>query len=134
MKKIILGLFVSTIITVGFLTFFNKNKSSTKFSRYIIEGQIYHLLVAKNPAQWRQGLMYYKSKEELKGADGMIFIFPDKQIKSFWNKNTYLDLDLYWMDGDKVVGNSYLPSIIKTKNPLTVNSPREVDRVAEIIR
>ena len=134
MKKIILGLFVSTIIIVGFLTFFNKNKSSTKFSRYIIEGQIYHLLVARNPVQWTQGLMYYKSKEELKGADGMIFIFPDKQIKSFWNKNTYLDLDLYWMDGETVVGNSYLPSIIKTKNPLTVSSPREVDRAVEIIR
>ena len=95
---------------------------------------MYHLLVARNPVQWTQGLMYYKSKEELKGADGMIFIFPDKQIKSFWNKNTYLDLDLYWMDGETVVGNSYLPSIIKTKNPLTVSSPREVDRAVEIIR
>jgi len=133
MKKIILGLFVSTIIIVGFLTFFNKNKSSTKFSRYIIEGQIYHLLVARNPVQWTQGLMYYKSKEELKGADGMIFIFPDKQVRSFWNKNTYLDLDLYWMDGETVVGKSYLPSISKSKKIVTVNSNEKVNRVVEII-
>jgi len=64
----------------------------------------------------------------------MIFIFPDKRVRSFWNKNTYLDLDLYWMDEDKVVNKSYLPLIIMTKNPLTVSSPREVDRVVEIIR
>ena len=35
--------------------------------------------------------------------DGMIFIFPDKQIRSFWNENTYLDIDVYWLDGEKVL-------------------------------
>lgn len=122
------------VIAIGVLVFFYKNKSSNTFLRYIIEGQMYHLLVAKNPVQWTKGLMYYKSKEELKGADGMIFIFPAKMIQSFWNENTYLDLDLYWMDGETVVGKSYLPSIIKTKNSLTVSSPKEVDRVVEIVK
>ena len=37
----------------------------------------------------------------------MIFIFPDKERQTFWNKNTYLDLDIYWMNDDKVVGKSF---------------------------
>ena len=101
---------------------------------YSINNTKYELLVADTSEEWQKWLMFIKSKKELKSADGMIFIFPDKQIKSFWNKNTYLDLDLYWMDGETVVGKSYLPSIIRTKNTITVSSPREVDRVVEIIK
>jgi len=78
--------------------------------------------------------MFYKSKKELKGADGMIFIFPNKEIRSFWNENTYLDLDVYWLDDDRVVGKDYLPSILKTKEPYTINSKEEVDKVIEIIK
>jgi len=78
--------------------------------------------------------MFYKSKEELKGADGMIFIFPEKDFRSFWNENTYLDLDVYWIDGDKVVGKSYLPSIEKSKEIVTIDSSGSVDKVVEIVR
>lgn len=112
----------------------NKRRSPNLLATYIIDGHIYHLLEAKNPIEWTKGLMFYKSKDELKGADGMIFIFPTKMVQSFWNKNTYLDLDLYWMDGEKVVGKSYLPSILKTKETMIVNSKKEVNRVVEIIK
>lgn len=138
MKKIILGLliFLGILFIVFCIVFLslNKNKSSSSFYTQIIDGKIYHLLQSKTPAEWTKGLMYYKNKSELKGADGMIFIFPTKIVQSFWNENTYLDLDLYWMDGETVVGKSYLPSILRTKKPFTVNSPGEVDRVAEIVR
>ena len=47
----------------------------------------------------------------LPSFDGMVFEFPDRQYRTFWNKNTYMDLDLYWMNDDVVVGKSVLPSI-----------------------
>ena len=78
--------------------------------------------------------MYYKNKKELKGADGMIFIFPEKEYRTFWNKNTYLDLDIYWLDNDSVVGKDYLPNILKTKKIFTVDSGKEVNKVVEIVR
>lgn len=78
--------------------------------------------------------MFYKSKKELGGADGMIFIFPEKDYRTFWNKNTYLDLDIYWIDDNKVVGKDYLPSILKSKEIVTVKSRVEVNKVVEIIR
>lgn len=89
--------------------------------------------MASNQEQWEKGLMFYKSKKELKGADGMIFIFPDRQIKSFWNENTYLDLNIYWMDDEKIVGKSFLPSILKSKKTVVVKSPDKINRVVEII-
>lgn len=131
MKKIIYGLFLVIFILIVFFIFWNK-KSVASFNSYNIDGKSYYLLEAKNPADWIKGLMFYKSKSELKGADGMMFIFPIKQKQSFWNENTYLNLEIYWMDGETVIGKSYLPSILTTKTPFTVNSQGPVDRVAEI--
>ncbi len=78
--------------------------------------------------------MFYKSKKELKGADGMIFIFSNKELRSFWNKNTYLDLDIYWLDDNRVVGNSFLPSIFKSKEVIVVESKAKVNKVVELVR
>lgn len=104
------------------------------FINYSIDNIEHKFLIADSPEEWQKGLMFYKSKQELKGTDGMIFIFPEKEIKSFWNKNTYLDLDIYWMEGEKVVGKSSLPSIEKSKEVVIVGSKVKVDRVIEIIK
>jgi len=131
LKKIFfITVFVSVLIIFSFFLL----KKSSPFFEYKLEGKIYKLLTAKNSSEWAKGLMNYKSKKELKGADGMIFIFPDKEVKTFWNKNTYLDLDVYWLNDDKVVGKDYLPSIIKTKQIFTIESKVKVNKVVEIIR
>lgn len=75
--------------------------------------------------------MFYKKPVDF---DGMIFVFPDKQVRSFWNKNTYLGLDIYWMDGETLIGKSYLPSILKSKEIVIVESQKKVDRVIELVR
>ncbi|KKQ23719.1 MAG: hypothetical protein US40_C0007G0033 [Candidatus Roizmanbacteria bacterium GW2011_GWC2_37_13] len=130
MKKYLITSFL--IILFFILYFFAIEKSP--FIEYKLNNKTYKLLTAKNSVEWQKGLMFYKSKKELKGADGMIFIFPNKEIRSFWNENTYLDLDVYWLDDDRVVGKDYLPSILKTKEPYTINSKEEVDKVIEIIK
>jgi uncharacterized protein len=109
-------------------------KKSQKLISYSLEGKTYKLLPAKTPLEHQKGLMFYRDKKELKGADGMIFIFSDKNYRTFWNKNTFLDLDVYWLDGDRIVGKDFLPSIEKTKEIFSVTSPKKVDIVVEIIR
>jgi uncharacterized membrane protein (UPF0127 family) len=109
-------------------------KKSQKLISYSLEGKTYKLLPAKTPLDHQKGLMFYRDKKELKGADGMIFIFPDKNYRTFWNKNTFLDLDVYWIDGDRIVGKDFLPSIEKTKEIFTINSPKPVNKVVEIVR
>jgi hypothetical protein len=86
---------------------------------------------AKTPEEWQKGLMFVKKSVDY---DGMIFIFPDKQIRSFWNKNTFVDLEVYWLDDDKVIGKDRLESIEKTKKLKVIQSPGSVSKVIEIIR
>ncbi len=132
MKKnyFFLIIFFSLII---FLFFFKKS-SSNNFYQIKINGKKYSLLTAKNSQEWQKGLMFYKNKKELNGADGMIFIFPDKDYRTFWNQNTYLDLDIYWLVDGKVVDKDFLPSILKSKKIVTVSSKEKVNQVVEIIR
>lgn len=78
--------------------------------------------------------MFYKDKKELNGADGMIFIFPDNQSRSFWNENTYLDLDVYWIENNKVVGKDYLPNIVKSRKIIIISSKEKVNKVIEVIK
>lgn len=113
--------------------FLYKKLAKKKFYPFTINGKQYQLLKATNPLQWQKGLMNYKSKKDLKGADGMIFIFPEKQHLTFWNKNTYLDLDVYWINEKKIIGKSFLPSILKSRKIVIVSSPAPADKVIEIV-
>jgi len=96
-----------------------------------LENKIYLLREAKTSEEWRKGLMFVKKPVDY---DGMIFIFPDKRTRSFWNKNTFVDLDIYWLDDNKVIAKDYLPSILKTKEITTLKSILPTNIVVEIIR
>lgn len=98
--------------------------------RYKLENKNYRFLVADTQEKWTKGLMYVRHLENI---DGMIFVFPESQEHSFWNENTLMDLDVYWIKDDKVVGKSFLPSIEKSKKKVIVNSPTAVDTVVELV-
>jgi len=57
------------------------------------------------------GLMYRKEMPE---NQGMLFIFPNEEPRSFWMKNTFLELDMLFFDSKKK-----LVSIVKRATPLT---------------
>ena len=125
MKK---GLFL-LLFFLFFIVFSQVFKSNTL--SYELNNKSYKLLLADSPEEYARGLMYVR---KLNGADGMIFIFPDKQKRNFWNKNTLTNLDIYWLDDDKVVGKSFLPSIEQSKKIVTVSSPKPVNKVIELLR
>lgn len=115
-----------------------QGKASVDFSdyksvEYTLEGSNYDLYVADTEQKWERGLMYVRSKNDANSKDGMIFIFPDNKIHSFWNNNTYVRLKLYWIKDGAVVGTSNLPSLTETKTITTVSSPVPVDTVIEVI-
>ena len=51
--------------------------------------------VAATPEERAEGLMY---REEVPDGTGMLFVFQDMQPRSFWMANTYVDLDIAYMD------------------------------------
>lgn len=126
MNKLVLALVAISIFSIFIL-------ADAKKSDYIkirLEDRIYKVLIADTRTGWAKGLSGIK---KLSGYDGMLFIFPEKQKRAFWNKNTYLDLKLYWLDDDRIVGTSSLPSIKKTKKILSITSPGEVNKVVELV-
>lgn len=56
-----------------------------------------HAEVARTLEEREQGLMY---REELPEKRGMFFVFPDLQVRSFWMKNTFIPLDIAYLDAE----------------------------------
>ncbi len=39
-------------------------------------------------------------RESLAKGSGMLFVFPDAQTRSFWMKNTFIPLDIAYLDAE----------------------------------
>lgn len=100
---------------------------------YHLEGKEYQLLVADAEDKWQKGLMYVKNKKDIGNRDGMIFVFPDSKLRTFWNNNTYSHLTLYWIKGKTVMSTSLLPPLPESGVITTVSSSEPVDVVIELI-
>jgi uncharacterized membrane protein (UPF0127 family) len=74
--------------------------------------------VVSTPSTRAHGLMF---RREVGERDGMLFVFPDERVQSFWMKNTLVPLDMVFVSKErKVVG------ILENVPPLT-EDPRVVD-------
>lgn len=71
--------------------------------------------LARTPAEQERGLMH---RRELAEDAGMLFLFPESRVHSFWMKNTLIPLDLIFIDEAGVV-----VGIVRQAEPLTL-SPR----------
>lgn len=66
----------------------------------ILNGKLIVVEVAKNDDQRSYGLM---NKEHMNKDEGMLFIFDDEEIRSFWMKNTFIDLSIAYFDKNKKI-------------------------------
>lgn len=56
--------------------------------------------IADDDYQTETGLMYRKSMED---TQGMLFVFPDTQYRSFYMRNTEIPLDIIYIDENKAI-------------------------------
>jgi uncharacterized membrane protein (UPF0127 family) len=131
--SIALQLFV--LCGLGFACFFTLHIATAwqgyRFKVIEIEGKDKKLLIADTPEKHSKGLM---NTYWLVGYDGMIFEFSDNKEREFWNKNTYMDLDVLWYQGKDIIGKSQLPSVFKSKDVVKVQSLEPADSVVELVK
>jgi len=59
------------------------------------ENECFEVEIADDPAERAKGLMF---RESLERDKGMLFIFEETGIYPFWMKNTFISLDIIWLD------------------------------------
>lgn len=100
-------------------------RSSSRFRRFPLDtlpqatitlrGRSLRVWLAITEAQHMEGLMYVPA-DEIGDDQGMLFVFPDEEERSFWMKNTITALDIAYMRDDGTIVKTY------TMPPLTLNS------------
>lgn len=95
------------------MTFVNPDGSETP---------AFKLEVVNTPAGRSKGLMFRRT---MKTNHGMVFVFPDSAPRSFYMKNTYLPLDMLFLDAQHtVVGLLENVPILNTE-PRAVAAPAQ---------
>ncbi|EGD33241.1 MULTISPECIES: DUF192 domain-containing protein [unclassified Capnocytophaga] len=89
----------------GNLSFYKKDNTLIK---------TFDVEFARTERETELGLMYRKSMKE---NQGMLFVFHEEKPRSFWMKNTYIPLDIIYLDKDK-----HIVSIAKNAEPLSETS------------
>lgn len=74
----------------------------------------FDVYLALTPEQQRRGLMFIRHLPE---RTGMLFVYDEPRILSIWMKNTYIPLDLLFVDADGRV-----ESIVHNATPLSLDS------------
>ncbi len=87
---------------------------------------IFSLEVAAEEATRAKGLMFKKAGE-VPEKGGMLFVFPQEKKQMFYMKNTYIPLDMVFIDrGMKVVG-------VLENVPVLNDTPRGVDAKSQYV-
>ena len=76
--------------------------------------------IARNEYDRELGLMFRKSMNE---NQGMLFIFPDNRIRSFWMRNTEIPLDIIFVDSANTILNIAKNTIPYSDNSYSSSGP-----------
>lgn len=103
-----------------------ENKTRARSNQRIVIGdQVLSVEVVQTPADIEQGL---SDRTEI-GADGMLFVLPQRSTPSFWMLRMQFALDMIWIDNGQIVQidrnvpppseTSGIPTIVTPRQPVT---------------
>lgn len=84
------------LVLLGGCTLFNGNTSAPKLEISTQKGKVTYVVEIADTYETRKnGLMFRTSLAE---KHGMLFVFDQSQVLTFWMKNTLIPLDMIFMD------------------------------------
>jgi uncharacterized membrane protein (UPF0127 family) len=92
-----------------------------------VDPRVFNVWIANNAARQEQGLMFV---QDLPQGEGMYFPLKKPKKMAMWMKNTYVELDMLFIDEKGVI-----EQIVERAHPLSVNiinSDKTVGAVLEI--
>lgn len=87
-------------VFVSSLSFATEAEMKFEKKQIVLAGKTLSVEIADTSEKMQRGLMFRKS---LADNTGMLFIFPDEAPRSFWMKNTYIDLSIAFFDAAKKI-------------------------------
>jgi uncharacterized protein len=83
--------------------------------------------IADNEEERMRGLM---DRQNLPDNAGMLFIFPNEEPRSFWMKNTYISLDIIYIDSKKEIVS--IQKYTQPKSTYSIPSEKPAKYVLEV--
>lgn len=71
-----------------------ERSSSDLSGAVVINGHTIRVMIAATPAERTQGL---SGTPSLKSGEGMLFVFPEEGVYSFWMKDMLFSIDILWI-------------------------------------
>ena len=109
----------SWLLSFAILVFFNTEVAASK--EINIEKLLSNMEIADNYSKRKKGLMY---RDNIEKDFGMLFIWDNKRFQCMWMKNTFVPLDVAFIDRNGVITD------IK---PLTPHSLESVGSSKEVL-
>ena len=97
MKRIFISI-LSISFIFGFL--FSVKTKNQDYNNVCFSNRCFEVEVADTDKKRQQGLMF---REILPKGSGMLFVFEEPAKYGFWMKNTYIPLDILWIDTNKKI-------------------------------
>jgi uncharacterized membrane protein (UPF0127 family) len=114
--------FILLLITIILLLLTLKYKNYIHLENFISEKEItLYLKKVSTEEELKKGLMFRKTP--LKDNQGMLFDFPITTIQSIWMKNTYIPLDIIFLDENLYILGFYKNAIPHSLKSIKIDTP-----------
>jgi uncharacterized membrane protein (UPF0127 family) len=95
-KPVLMAAIITVLVMVAILP----GEGSARSCFIDIRGHHLKVEVADTTEKMILGLSH---REKLRDNEGMLFVYHDWDRRTFWMKDMKFDLDILWIDGDKIV-------------------------------
>lgn len=115
--------FISAAVVAGL----NAKATGFERSRILVDGEVYNVEMAITPEERSRGLMY---RTEMASDGGMLFDFGGARDISMWMKNTFISLDMLFIDADGTIVGIEKRTVPQSET--IIPSPKPVRFVLEL--